>query len=140
MSKDNNVTMSLISDYGLDSPSRASLILALSLEDRNQKKEMDKLHIHKVILYFQHLRQIKEIDFSFFNMGGVSFELSDDLETLIDCGLVEEKHGKYVLTKEGKKAAEELRNRQTSEDFKKLVFAKQQLNDLSFEELLYFMY
>jgi len=132
--------MSLIQDYGLESPSRASLILTLSLEDRNRKKEMDKIHIHKVILYFQHLRQTEEIDFSFFNLGGVSFELADDLETLTDCGLIEERHGQYILTDEGQKAAEQLGKRQADEDFKKLFFAKQQLNDLSLDELMYFMY
>jgi uncharacterized protein YwgA len=132
--------MSLILDYGLDSPSRASLILALSIEDRNHKKEMRRIHIQKVILYYQHMRQNKEIDFSFFNLGGVSFEISDDLETLKDCGLVEEKNGRYVLTKEGENAAEELVKKHTEDNLKKLTFAKDQLNDLSSDELMYFMY
>ena len=132
--------MSTIPDYGLDSPSRALLILALSLKDRTEKKEMGKVHIHKTIRYFEHLKQEKTIDFSNFKYGGVSYELHENLLTLEECGLIEKVHGKYILTEEGETAAQELIKTLDREELRKLTFAKQQLNDLSRDELLYFMY
>lgn len=67
--------MTLIEDYGLDSPARSLLLIVLSIKDRNQKTEMDKLHIQKVIRYYEYLIEKKEIDFSNFKLGGVSYEL-----------------------------------------------------------------
>ena len=43
--------MTLIEDYGLDSPARSLLLTVLSIKDRNRKTEMDKLHIQKVMNY-----------------------------------------------------------------------------------------
>ena len=64
--------MSVITDYGLDSPSRAYLVLTLSMEDKNRRKSSDTLHMQKIIGYFEFLRQKKEIDFSNFLLGQVS--------------------------------------------------------------------
>ena len=44
--------MTLIEDYGLNSPARSLLLIVLSIKDANQKAEMDKLHIQKVIKFF----------------------------------------------------------------------------------------
>ena len=136
--------MSIILDYGLDSPARAFLILALSMQDRTQKKEMDKLHIQKTIRYLEHLQQKNRIDFSDFKYGGVSYELQENLETLEECGLVVNvgtpRNPKYVLTEEGENAAKELLATHDKEELRKLKFAKLQLNDLGYEETLFFMY
>jgi len=132
--------MSAILDYGLDSPARALLILALSIQDRTQKKEMDILHIQKTIRYFEHLRQEKKIDFSDFKYGGVSYELQENLETLQECGLVTKVGTKYVLAEEGERAAKELLAASNEEEIRRLKFAKHQLNDLSHNETLFFMY
>ena len=134
------LTSRLILDYGLDSPPRALLILALSIKDREQKKKMDKLHVQKTIRYFEHLQQEKTIDFTNFKYGGVSYELYENLETLQECGLVEKVGTKYVLTEEGDKAARELVETHNKEEFRKLKFAKLQLNDLTHGETLFFMY
>ncbi len=132
--------MPLILDYGLDSPARALLILALSMKDKEQKKEMDMLHLQKVIRYFEHLQDQKTIDFSDFKLGGVSYELQENLETLVDCGLVEKVGSKYVLTGEGEKAEKELLPKYNEEEIRKLKFAKLQLNDLDDNETLFLMY
>lgn len=132
--------MSAILDYGLESPARALLILVLSMQDRAQKKEMDKLHIQKTIRYFEYLRQERTIDFSNFKYGGVSYELHENLETLQECSLVDKIGTKHMLTEEGKKAAKELIETYGEEKLQKLRFAKLQLNDLTHDETLFFMY
>lgn len=132
--------LSLIIDYGLDSPARRSLILVLSLQDKLKKMEMDKLHIQKTIRYFEYLRQQETISFSNFKYGGVSYELQENLETLVECGLIEKVRTKYILTDEGKKAAQELLQNYDKNSLRKLTFAKNQLNDLSHDEVLFFMY
>ena len=132
--------MTLILDYGLDSPARALLILALSMKDKTQKKEMGVLHVQKTIRYFEHLQQEEKIDFSNFKYGGVSYELHENLETLQECGLVDKVGTKYVLTEEGEKAAKELLATCSEEKLRRLKFAKLQLNDLTHRETLFFMY
>ena len=136
--------MSAILEYGLDSPARALLILALSMTDRTDKKEMDVLHIQKTIKYFEHMQQDERIDFSDFKYGGVSYELQENLETLEECGLIERigspKHPRFVLTEEGEEVTKELLEKHSEEEVRRLKFAKLQLNDLSYDETLYFMY
>lgn len=130
----------LILDYGLDSLPRALLVLALSIKDKEQKRNMDRLHIQKTIRYFEHLQQDTTIDFSNFKYGGVSYELHENLLTLQECGLVEKVGTKYELTETGEKAARELLARHDEEGVRKLKFAKLQLNDLTHDETLFFMY
>jgi len=132
--------MTLIEDYGLESPVRKLLLLVLSIKDRNQKKEMNKLRMQKVIRYFEYLRQSSEIDFSNFKLGGVSYELDENLVTLQECGLIEEKDGEFLLSNEGEMAVRELEKKINQNDYSKLLFSKEQLNDLPTDELLYFMY
>ena len=136
--------MSIILDYGLDSRARALLVLALSMEDRTQRKEMDKLHIQKTIKYLEHLQQESRIDFSDFKYGGVSYELQENLETLEECDLIVNvgtaRNPKYLLTEEGENAAKELLATRDKEELRQLKFAKLQLNDLGYEETLFFMY
>ena len=139
------LTMStILDDYGLDSPARALLILALSMKDKTDRKEMDRLHIQKTIKYYEHMQQDKTIDFSDFKYGGVSYELQENLEALEVYGLMENigssRRPKYVLTEEGEKAAKELLETHSEEEIRRLGFAKLQLNDLSYDETLYFMY
>lgn len=132
--------MSAISEYGLDFPARALLILVLSIKDRQEQKGMSRLHFQKTIRYFEYLQQEKEIAFSNFKYGGVSYELQENLETLEECGLVTKTGTKYTLTEEGEKAAQELLRKYDEEAIRKLTFAKSLLNDLPDKELLFFMY
>jgi len=132
--------MCTILDYGLDSPARALLVLVLFMDDRQGQKAMNKLHFQKALRYFEHLQQEKEIDFSNFKYGGVSFELQENLEVLEEIGLVAKVGGKYVLTKEGEEIAKELVPHYDEETLRKLRYAKHHLNDLTDRELLFFMY
>ena len=133
--------MSTIADYGLESPARAYLVLALSVRDKAEQNSMDILHIQKVIRYFEFLRNKMDIEYSNYKLGGVSYELQENLETLVESGLVARTgKSRLELTNEGKQAAEELRSRMTPDDMKKLTFSKLQLNDLSSDELMFFMY
>jgi hypothetical protein len=132
--------MTLVEDYGLDSPPRTLLLLVLSINDCNNRKAMDILHIQKVIRLFEQLRQKKEIDFSNFKLGGVSYELEENKESLIEYELIEPTDGYFALTDEGREAAAVLKQTFDKTEFGQLVYAKQLLNDLPSDELLYFMY
>ena len=132
--------MSTITDYGLDAPSRAILVLLLSIGDRKGRKSMDILHIQKIVRYFEYLRQKNEIDYSNFKLGQVSYELEENLQTLQESGLVTSVGANFQLTADGQLAADDLRQLRAEDDLRKLSFAKQQLSDLSHDELLFFMY
>jgi len=114
------------------------------MKDKTNKKEMDKVHIQKTIKYYEHMQQDKTIDFSNFKYGGVSYELQENLDAFEEYGLIENigssRRPKYVLTEEGEKATKELLERHSEEEIRRLRFAKLQLNDLSYDETLYFMY
>ncbi len=101
---------------------------------------MDILHLQKIIRYFEYLRDTNEIEYSNFKLGVVSYELEENLQTLRESGLVEKQNGKYVLTDEGKELSEKLEAEIDRKDLQKLFFAKQQLNDLTSDETMYFMY
>lgn len=135
---------SAILDFGLDTPARAMLILVLSMMDKTDKKEMDTVHIHKTIKYYEFMQQAATIDFSNFKLGGVSYELQENLEALEEYGLIKNigssRHPKLVLTEEGEEAAKELVQTYSEEAIRRLKFAKLQLNDLGYEETLFFMY
>lgn len=130
-------TMSAITEYGLDSPARALLILVLSAKNG---EPMSKLHFQKALLYFERMQKKKDIEFSDFHYGGVSYELQENLEDLEEYGLVNRVGNKYLLTEEGENITRELVSQYDKEALRKLVFAKQQLNDLPDKELLYLMY
>src|SRR5437899_1761032 len=132
--------MSVVADYGLDIPARAYLLLALSVEDKKGRKAMDILHLQKIIRYFEYLRERTDIDFSNYNLGGVSYELQESVETLMENGLIERSDSRIELSEEGKKAVTELQSRFDQNDFRKLLFSKQQLNDLTSDEVMFFMY
>ncbi|MCJ7634771.1 hypothetical protein MUP77_20565 [Candidatus Bathyarchaeota archaeon] len=129
--------MSAITEYGLNSPARALLILVLSI---NNREPMSKLHFQKTILYFERMQKQRNIDFSDFHYGGVSYELQENQEALEEYGLIERVGNKYTLTADGEKTARELVEQYDKEALRKLIFAKQQLNDLPDKELLYLMY
>ncbi len=132
--------MSCLDDYGLGSPPRKWPLVALMLEDKCNRKDMDILHLQKVIRYFEYLRDTQEIQYSNFKLGVVSYELEENLQTLVESGLVEKEDRKYVLTDEGIELAKELEKILDKKDLQKLFFAKQQLNDLTSDETMYFMY
>jgi uncharacterized protein YwgA len=135
--------MTEILDYGLDSPARALLLLLLSMEDRTKQKAMNKLHFHKAIYYFENLKQDRDVSFSNFKYGGVSFELTENMETLEESGLVTKVGTKYTLTADGERLAKELIAqycKNSPETVRKLEYTKFLLSDLSDKELLFFMY
>lgn len=134
--------MTEILDYGLDSPARGLLVLILSIADRTKQKAMNKLHFQKAIYYFENLKSEKEVFFSNFKYGGVSFELMENMETLEESGLVRRVGTKYILTTKGEQLAEQLRKSADykSDTLRKLEYAKFLLNDLTDKELLFFMY
>lgn len=135
--------MTEILDYGLDTPARALLVLLLSMEDRTKQKAMNKLHFHKAIYYFENLKQEKNVSFSNFKYGGVSFELAENMETLEESGLVTKVGTKYELTEDGERLAKELISeycKDSPDTVQKLEYAKFLLNDLPDKELLFFMY
>jgi len=132
--------MTLIEDYGLDTPARSLLLTVLSIKDNAQRTEMDKLHIQKVLRFYEYLREKKEIDFSNFKLGGVAYELEENRETLIEYELIDEKNRDFFLTDEGTTAANDLKKTFKQEEYEQLVCAKKLLNDLPNDELLYFMY
>lgn len=101
---------------------------------------MDKLRIQKVIRFFEYLSKKEDVDFSNFKLGGVSYELEENRENLLEYELIAQTNTLFSLTSEGKLAVEELRNTITTNEYNWLVFAKQQLNDLTDDELLFFMY
>jgi hypothetical protein len=132
--------MTLIEDYGLDTPARSLLLTVLSIKDNAQRTEMDKLHIQKVLRFYEYLREKKEIDFSNFKLGGVAYELEENRETLIEYELIDQKNCDFFLTDEGTTAANDLKKTFNQEEYEQLVCAKKLLNDLPDDELLYFMY
>jgi hypothetical protein len=136
--------MSVILDYGIDSPAKALLLLALSMSDREDQKEMDRIHIQKTIRYYEHMQEENNVDFSNFKNGGVSYEVQEVIDTFEDYGLIENvgssRNPKYKLTEEGEEGVKELAEKYSEEELRRLKFAKHQLNDLSFDETLYFMY
>jgi hypothetical protein len=132
--------LTLIDDYGLDSSPRKLLLLALSIADRKNNKAMDKLRIQKVIRLYEHLCGKKEIDFSNYKLGGVSFELDENRENLLEYELIEQNDKWFTLTSEGENAANELREIISQPEYTCLVNAKQQLNDMTDDEMLFFMY
>ncbi|MCL2476710.1 hypothetical protein, partial [Candidatus Bathycorpusculum sp.] len=119
--------MTLVEDYGLNSQSRKLLLLVLSIDDCNNKKAMDILHIQKVIRLFEHLRQKKSIDFSNFKLGGVSYELDENLESLVEYDLIEQTGSYFALTAEGEEGANLLKHQFEATEFRELVYAKQLL-------------
>jgi hypothetical protein len=133
--------MSVVADYGLDSPTRKLPILLLNLDDTEGNKKMDTIHIQKIIRYFQYLSQEDLIEYSNYNLGGVSYELQENIESLEEFGLIEQVNSDgFHLSQLGVEASKELAETISKADLDKLSFAKRQLNDLSSDELMFFMY
>lgn len=133
--------MSLIEDYGLESPARKLCLIVLSINDDNNIKEMDVLHINKVIRYYEYLTQTSDVIFTNFKLGAVSYELEESIEILEELGMIEMvKKNTYNLTSIGEDAVNELLRKMDNSNLLKMEFSKKILNDLNFEEVLYFMY
>lgn len=133
--------MSYIEDYGLDSFVRSRLLLLLGLVDTRGKKEAGILKINKELRYFQYLTDKKNIEFSPFNLGDVSDDIRENVDELVECGLIDQKpDGTFFLTEEGEEAEKEVSKDISEKERKALAFSKEQLNDLSTDELLGFMY
>ena len=133
--------MSYIEDYGLNAPSRKYSLVALTLTDRRGCTQIDIMHLQKIIRYFEYLRNSKDITYSYYKYGVVSYELEENVEKLQDNGLVDRDERDIItLTPEGQDAARELLQGLDKRELEKLMFAKQQLNDLTLDELMFFMY
>ena len=74
--------MSYLEDYGLTAPSRKYSLLALALKDRKNRKQIDIIHLQKIVRYFEYLKKSSEIKYSYFKYGVVSHELAENLDTL----------------------------------------------------------
>ncbi len=136
-----NLNMSYISDYGLDSPARGLTLLVLSIEDKKKRKLMDTIHIHKTIRYFLALTGKKNVGYSNYKLGGVSFEIEDTLDILQENGLIDQLDNGYIPTAEGELVVKRgLKDFYGNDVFEKLSFAKRRLNELISNELMYFMY
>jgi len=127
-------------DYGLDSFSRKWLLVLLGLEDARGNKKTDILRINKIFRYFEHLLGQKNLDFSNYKLGAVSYELRETVDEFEESDLVAKDNGHYELTDEGEEAEKELANKLNKREVKMLEFAKKLLNDLTDDELLFFMY
>ena len=68
--------MTLVEDYGLDSPPRKLLLLYL-LMIAIFRKQWTSCIFKKVIRFFEHSAKKSEVDFSNFKLGGVSYELEE---------------------------------------------------------------
>jgi DNA-binding PadR family transcriptional regulator len=133
--------MSYIEDYGLTSPSRKYSLVALVLKDSKGCTQIDIMHLQKIIRYFEYLRNSKDIAYSNYRYGVVSYQLEENIERLQDNGLVDrDERDTLTLTPEGQEFAEKLLQDLDKKELEKLTFAKQQLNDLPLDELMYFMY
>jgi hypothetical protein len=132
--------MTYIEDYGLDAPARSLTLLALSLVDETFKKTMNILHIQKVIKYFEYLINKQDVDYSNYSLGAVSYEIQENLVTLKEVGLVKQLDSEYMLDPEGERAVSELTNMYTEKELRTLHYAKNKLNPLSDDELMFFMY
>ncbi len=133
--------MSYKEDYGLDSFARSRLLALLGFEDSSGRKVSDILRLNKELCYFQYLTKMDDIDFFSFNLGAVSDEIRETVDDFVEYGLVEQNQGgKYILTADGTVAEKEISHDLTPEEKKILKFSKEQLNDLTDEEVLGFMY
>ena len=131
--------MGLIEDYGLDSRSKALLLLLFHVSGKGDTR-LNKIQINKMIRYFQLLSKKNEISFSQYNLGDVSFEIQEGIDELLDIGILEEDRSKLFLSEEGKKASEELSKKSNKKDIELLSKSYNTLNGLSDEEIMFFMY
>jgi predicted transcriptional regulator len=133
--------MSLISKFGLSLPARKLILLTLSIPDNEGKTATDIVHINKILKYYSQLSESSDIKFSNFNLGAVSFEVEENVEILQEYGFIKQiQKDKYKLTSKGEEVVKELSNNTDITMLEKLNYSKKLLNDLSFDELLYFMY
>jgi len=133
--------MALINDFGLETPERKLTLLLLSIPDSQKNTKIDILHLNKIIKYYEEETAKNEVIFSNFNLGAVSYEIEENIKFLEDYDLIEkDEKGFYTLTNIGEEAVRELLASNLDVDLKKLIESKEKLNDLSFDELLFYMY
>ena len=133
--------MSLIEDFGLYIPSRKIPLLILSVEDEKGEKKTDILHMNKIIKLYQEISNSDDIQFSNFNLGAVSYEVEESIDILQEVGLIEEvEKRKYKLTKDGEEAVRMIKRKLSEEEMRRIEYSKKLLNDLDFNELLFYMY
>lgn len=133
--------MSIISDFGLNTPARKLILLVLSIPDKNNDREVDIVHINKIIKLYEENINKKEIEFSNYDLGAVSYEISQNIELLEEYGLIEEiRDETYQLTDYGETTISELKELISYEELLELKKSKLKLIDLKFNELLYYMY
>lgn len=134
--------MTLVQSFGLDEPTRRVILLALAIEPTEGiPKEVDIVHLNKIIkLYLSESSRI-DIEFSNYNMGAVSYEVEETLNLLQDIDIIEKNEKKrYRLTELGENVIIGIIENTPIEDINKLEYAKNTLNGLSYNELLYYMY
>jgi len=128
-------------EYGLDAPSKILPILLFMVAGGSNKAHLNRLQINKMIRYFEFLIKKDEIGFSNYNLGGVSYELTENLGEMVDYGLLDQdERGKYVMSDEGELAGRELLEEFSKHGHELLKKSYTILRDLSDEELLFFMY
>ncbi len=133
--------MGLVKDYGLDSFARKWLLVLLKLPDRKGQKATDILRINKMLKYFDYLLDQKNIDFSCYKLGAVSDEVHETVDEFEECDLItKDQRANYSLTKDGQLATKELGPLLDEKETKLLQHTKNLLNDMTDDELLFFMY
>jgi hypothetical protein len=133
--------MSTISSYGLELPARKLILLTLCIPDSNGNKATDILHINKILKFYNYISESNEIKFSNFNLGAVSFEVEENIEILQEYGFLKQiQKDTYILSPKGEEVSRELLSLTQSKIIKDLTFSKNLLNDMTFDELLYYMY
>lgn len=133
--------MDKIEEYGLDTPPKILPILLFMVAGGAYRAHFNRLQINKMVRYFEFLIKKNEISFSNYNLGGVSYELTETLGELVDYGLLDQdEQDRYFMSKEGQQAGEELYKNFPKADCKLLEESCTTLMDLTNDELLFFMY
>lgn len=133
--------MDKIEEYGLDSPSKMLPLILFEVADGSKRVQLSRLQINKMIRYFEYLSKSQDISFSHYKLGDVSYELSENLEVLVDYGLLDKtEHERYFLSDEGKEAGNELVHTVSKQNFGDMEKAYSTLKDLTDDELMLFMY
>jgi len=133
--------MTFAKNFGLEEPVRTLILLTLDLEPIGAPKEVDIVHLNKIIKLYQSESDRSNIEFSNYNMGAVSYEIEETMELLMEMDIIEiDTNNRYILTELGIKMVNEIKILVSDKDVEILTKSKKMLNDLSYNELLYYMY
>lgn len=132
--------MSIVSRFGLNLPERKLILLTLIDKDNEGEKGVDILHMNKIIKHHQENMSKNEVEFSNYNLGAVSYEVEETIQILEENDLIYSKNNKYYLTSLGEEAIKILIEKTSKEELNSMRESKILLNDLGFNELLFYMY